>query len=241
MTTIAGTGADRPEATTTSRAGRVAEGRRALLFAAVLLTSIGGLAVGLAFPEVDADGFIPYATVAEYRGFLWGFLALAGVNLVVAVWAGALAALLLTPQRGSRWATMGAALMGVGAAAYGVGLGGWSTALFVATDPVVLDTATATALVEGFQGDATRMWLAAGAGAGLVALGTVLVSVGLWRARSVPRWVPVVLGVSSVATFVLPTSGVAGLITEGPVAVSSIAVGWYAWRGRRGDARTAVA
>jgi hypothetical protein len=74
------------------------------------------------------------------------------------------------------------------------------------------------------------MWAAPGGGAALVALGTLLLSVGLWRARTVPRWIPIVAALSIVSSFVAPTAGLTGLLVEGPIAASSIAIGWHAWR-----------
>jgi hypothetical protein len=45
----------------------------------------------------------------------------------------------------------------------------------------------------------------------------------------VPRWVPI-LHLGIVVTFLVPTSGLLGLAVELPVAVGSIATGYYAWR-----------
>ena len=58
----------------------------------------------------------------------------------------------------------------------------------------------------------------------------VLDPVALWRARSVPRWVPVVAAISAVATLVLPPDGPAGLVAECASSASTTALGWYAYR-----------
>jgi hypothetical protein len=120
--------------------------------------------------------------------------------------------------------------MWIGAAFYAAGLDNWAGMFTAATDPTTLDVATSTALVAQLNTDTVRMWAASGGGAALVALGTVLLAIGLLRARTVPRWIPIVAGVSILATFLVPIDGVTGLLVEGPVAISGIAVGWYAWQ-----------
>jgi hypothetical protein len=76
-------------------------------------------------------------------------------------------------------------------------------------------------------------------GAVLIALGSLTIAVALWRARTVPRWVPVVGAISALATLVLPPDGVAGLLGEAASSATTIAIGWYAWQ--RGRAAQAVA
>lgn len=203
--------------------------RMTLLFAVIVLTSVAGLAVGLWYPAPDAGDRYTYAGVQPIRDFWWAWHVFAGVNLVVGVTALALAGLRLVPSRGAVWGTVGASMMWLGAGLYGVGLGGLATAYHYATSPV-LDRASGMALVEALGTDFARLYGIVLPGALLVALGTVALSVALWRARTVPRWVPIVAGISILATFVVETSGPAGLLAEGPVAISSVAIGWHAWR-----------
>jgi hypothetical protein len=201
--------------------------RFAILFATIVATSLGGLVVALHFPT-EAEGFT-YATVAQHPRAFWWFLLAAGINLAVGVTALAVAGTSLARKRGVAWATLGGALMWLGAGLYAVGIGNWAGTFVTATNPV-LDEAMSRALVDAANTDGLHMWAAPGGGAGLVAVGTVLLAVGLWRARSVPRWVPTVAAVSIIASLLMPTAGLLGLIVEGPIAASSIAIGWYAWR-----------
>jgi hypothetical protein len=67
-------------------------------------------------------------------------------------------------------------------------------------------------------------------GALLIAVGSLVIAVALWRARTVPRWVPIVGAVSAVATVMLPPDGAAGLVAEAASSASTIAIGWYARR-----------
>lgn len=217
------------------RKHRVRRQRLAVLFAAILLTNVAALALALAASigsEGDVDGFT-YSAVQGDRSYFWTFLVLSGSNLVVGVTAIALAAVLLTPARGAVPATVGAAMCFLGAGFYAVGIGGWATAYYFATDLAVLKPATSMALFDQINTDFARTYGAAFGGAALVAVGTVLLSVGLWRAGTVPRWIPIVAAVSILLTFIVPPSGAPGPLVEGTLAVASIAIGWYAWRQAR--------
>jgi hypothetical protein len=67
----------------------------------------------------------------------------------------------------------------------------------------------------------------------LSTLGLLLISVALWRARSVPRWVPVALFAGTVLDFFAPPG--VGWLAELPQVVGAIAIGWYVWARRAGD------
>jgi hypothetical protein len=211
-----------------------------LLFAVILVTSLSALAlsiVSFAKPIGEGDGLPDYLSVAPMRGYVWAFFLVAGVQLIVGACAAALAAWLLAPARGARWATTGGSLVWLGAAIYGVGIGGWATLYYFGTDPAALDPATAARLIDHVNDDTARMLAVPIGGALLVALGSMLLAVALWRARSVPRWVPALGALSAVATIVLPPDTLAGIIGEAASSASTIAIGWYAWRrfGRSGQ------
>jgi hypothetical protein len=209
---------------------------RALLFTVILVTSVSafGLSVvSFAKPIGEGDGMPDFAAIAPNRAYVWAFFLVAGVQLVVGASAAALAAWLLASDRGARWATVGGSLVWLGAAIYGVGIGGWATVYYFATDPTALDPAAATRLVDHVN-DAGRTLGVPIGGALLVALGSLLLAVAVWRAATVPRWVPIVGALSTLATLALPPDGVPGLIAEGASSVSTIALGWYAWKRYRG-------
>lgn len=208
-------------------------GRLALLFAVILVTSISAFALALFSalkPIGHGDALPGYAAVAPHRAYTWAFFVTAGVQLIVGACAAALAAWLLARERGARWATMGGSLVWLGAAFYGVGIGGWATLYWFATDPRTLAPATATRLFHDFNHDAAHMMAVPIGGAALIALGSLAIVVALWRARTVPRWVPIVGGLSAVATVVLPPNGAAGVVAEAASSISTIAIGWYALR-----------
>ncbi|MBA2632237.1 MAG: hypothetical protein H0U86_04450 [Chloroflexi bacterium] len=113
-----------------------------LVFVAICITAVATLAVSLLFPAVGEDGWFSYSSVQRSGTFFWPFLTLAAVNIVVAVFAGTIATLLLVPARGWRWATAGAAFAVLGSAFYAVGVGGWATLYYFAANSAALDPAT---------------------------------------------------------------------------------------------------
>ena len=206
-------------------------GRLALLFAAILATSVSALAlsvVSFAKPIGEGDGLPDYAGIAANRGYVWAFFAAAGVQLVIGACAAAIAAMLLAPNR---WGTVGGSIVWLGAALYGVGIGGWAAAYYFGTDPA-LAPRTAAALIDRINDDTAHVLAVPVAGALLIGLGTLLLALALWRARSVPRWVPIVGALAAVATIVIPPDNPAGIVSETASSVTTIAIGWYAWRHR---------
>ena len=120
--------------------------RLAVLFAVIVATSVGAFLLSLVsyvWPIGKSD-FPTFAELSDHRSYVWAFFVVAGIQLVVGVCAAAIAGLVLTAVRGSRLGTVGAALLFLGAAAYGVGIGGWATVYWFGTDTTVLDPAAAT-------------------------------------------------------------------------------------------------
>jgi hypothetical protein len=193
--------------------------------------------VSLLFPAVGEDGWF---SVQPSGAFFWGFLTLAAVNLVVAVFAGIIATLVLVPARGWRWVTAGAALAVVGVGFYAAGVGGWAMLYYFAANSSQLDAPTATAFIESVNADGFRIFGAAAGGAGLIALAVVLMSIGLWRSGNVPKWLPVVAVIGSLITFVLPTDGPLGVLVEAPQAITGVVTGWLAWQFVRTSRTTLV-
>ena len=206
--------------------------RLAVLFAVIVATSVGAFLLSLvsyAWPIGKSD-FPTFAELSDHRSYVWAFFVLAGIQLVVGVCAAAIAGLVLTPARGSRLGTVGAALLFLGAAAYGVGIGGWATVYWFGTDTTVLDPAAATRLIHEANHDAAHMLVIPIAGAVIVALGSLTLSAGIWRAATVPRTVNIFSALSTVATVVLKPDTFFGLSVEFVSSLTTIALGWYALR-----------
>jgi hypothetical protein len=213
-------------------AGATRNRRRALLLlaAVVALTNLAALVVVLGWPAPDDGDRYTYAVVEPMRDYMRAWLVFAAVNLVVGVTTLALAGWLLVPTRGFVPATLGAVLMWSGCALYAVGVGAVAGAYYFATEPAVLDAAVSARLLDHMHDSLLSVWGAVLAGGGVMVVGQVLLGVGLWRARTVPRWVPVLLWTLPL-TFVLPSSGLPGLLVGVPVAAGGLAVAWYLWRG----------
>jgi hypothetical protein len=217
------------------RVGRVTPrgGRIGLLFAVIVATSLSAFAlsvVSFAKPIGEGDGLPGYAAIVPERSYVWAFFVIAAVQLIVGASTAALAALLLVPARGGRWATIGASLVWVGAAVYGVGIGGWAAVYFSGSDPGALDPAIATRLIDHVNDDGIRMMAVPFGGALLVALGSLLLAVALWRARTVPRWLPIAGALSTLVTIVIPPSSALGLLGEAASSATTVAIGFYAWQ-----------
>ena len=208
---------------------------RVKLLAIVLgLTAVGAAVGGLFWPEPAGGGeTYSYADIAPDRALWWGLLGALAVMGVVNVPLQALATMILVQARGSVWATVGAALMWVGIAVQAVGVAGWASAYFYATDPS-LEKAVGSAVIEAANNDQGHLFGFLVPGALLVVLGTVLQCVGLFRARVVPVWVPVAL-LFTVLTFILPGSAALGLVTSIPMAVGAIGLGFFAVRSVTGS------
>jgi hypothetical protein len=168
--------------------------------------------------------------LASQRTYVFLFFALAGIQLVIGVCAAALLGLVLAPRRGARLATLGAALLFFGAAAYGVGIGGWASSYWFATDTSTLPAATAAALVEHMNHDTVHMLLIPIAGAVVVGVGSLVMVAGIWRARTVPKLLLAASAVSTVATVFLPPDATAGVVAEAISSITTVALGWYARR-----------
>jgi hypothetical protein len=225
-----------PQAAGESSAEVVARRRTALLFVVLIVTSTVALVGGVLWPDPATGDWYSYRDIAPIRHRWWVVVTALSISLVLNVPAQALAAVLLTRDRGAVWTTVGAGMMWVGTGFYAAGAAGWAAFYFFATDPA-LDAASGTRLLDQV-GDDPRMFAIAIPGAVLVALGTAVQAAGLWRSRALPRWVPI-LTLVIILTFIVPTSGPIGLLVEIPVAVAGIALGYFAWRraggGRRGD------
>ena len=199
--------------------------RSGVLAIALLVSSLVGLAVGLWYPDPAEGDQYTYAEIQPIRDAWWAWHVFAGASLVLNVCGSALAGWLLARNRGAVLATVGGSLMWLGAGFYAVGVGGLASAFYFGT---ALDEASGARMLESAQDDFAHFWGPPVAGAALTALGTIMLAVALWRARTVPRWVPVLLATIPV-TFVA-TTGVIGTLALLPVTVATVALGWYVWR-----------
>ena len=65
----------------------------------------------------------------------------------------------------------------------------------------------------------------------LAVLGVLLLCVALWRARAVPKWLPIAIAVLSVAQFVTPAALLD--VEEALTMLAFVPVGWFLVRSTR--------
>jgi hypothetical protein len=200
-----------------------------LLALTLAVTAVAATVGGVFWPEPAGGGeTYSYADIADQRILWWGLLMGLAAMAVVNIPMQALAVMLLVRRRASRLATTGGVLMWVGAGLQAVGVAGWAAVYFFATDPSV-DAAAGSAVVEAANSDMAHLFGLMIPGAAMVLLGTVIQCVALFRSRAVPRWVPIAV-LTIVLTFVIPGSGVLGLLTSLPMAAGSIGLAYYVWK-----------
>jgi hypothetical protein len=218
-------------ATQTAPAGHASatfinRGRIGLLSGALAATSVLGVIGIVLWPAASGD-FFGYGDVAPIRErFFWTITAMA-LTFALNVPLQGLAGMVIVRRRASGWATAGAALLWLGAAAQATAMGGWAMLYYFATGPSLPENA-ARPFLDALVNDG-RLFAVALASQSLVILGTILQAAGMFASRAVPWWVPA-LTLTLVPTVVLPANGPAGLIGAVPVAAGSIAMAWYAWR-----------
>jgi len=217
------------DSVSTPSADLVTPGRVKVLATVLVLTALPASFVGLLWkgPE-ETNGLYTFAEISPDRDLWWALVTAVGVLLAISVPIQALLTMLLTTARGSTWATVGGVLMWIGAGLQAAGLGGWASAYFFPTDPDV-GSAAGTAVIEAANADEAHLLGLVPIGMALVVLGTIAQSVGLFRARSVPVWVPVAM-LSVVLMFIVPGFGAQSLIGSVPMAFATISIAVFAVR-----------
>jgi hypothetical protein len=207
----------------------VTRGRIGIAAVVLALSAVLALPAGLLWPEPSGGGeTYTYGDIQPLRDRWWGLLVFLSANLILNVLAQALVTTYLVRRRGAAWATVGGVVMWVGTALYAVGVGGWAATYYFATAPGV-DAAAGTSVMAQAADDMIHLFGPMMIGSLLVAVGTVIQVVGLFRSHAVPRWIPA-LWLVIVLTFVIPGNGLAGLITAVPMTAASLGTAYYAWR-----------
>ncbi|RZT20111.1 hypothetical protein EV649_3253 [Kribbella sp. VKM Ac-2569] len=182
---------------------------------------------GVLWPEPSGGGeTYSYADIQPLRDRWWGLLVVLSISALLGVPAQAFLTTYLVRQRGAAWATTGGFLIWIGIAVQAVGVGLLAATYYVATG---VDATTGGAVIDKANDDLLHLFGPLLAGALVVALGTVIQAVGLWRSHAVPRWVPLLV-LFVVVSFVVPGNGWIGLAVQIPMAAGGIAIAYYAWR-----------
>lgn len=222
MTTTPKPGATAP---TTSRESTWLSPKNLLLLAGPVLL-FGGYAL---HPDLPNETLPALREIADVRGtYLAAKIAVAFGSLLMV-------ALLLavrhaaTPQRGRALATVAAVLGCVGFACNALSQSLWGYLLFFASDPSVGAAAGAAVVDAGQHADVIATLPVSFFSVPLLALGLLFLAAALWRAGSVPRWVPVAIVLVDVAAPAFPV-GPMNLVT-GALATAAFAVALNARHG----------
>jgi hypothetical protein len=216
-------------ATTSEPMPSPASPARARLVAAVLvLGAFASSAFGIWHPAPGVrDGF-GSDVIAPIRTSWWAWHLFGGLGVAAAAIAVALAVCLLVPTRGATWATLGALLTALGGLAFYGGVAAEGVLGTYATDPEALPAQSGTTLLAFVDDNFEPIGVVLIPGLVLLTLGPLLLAVALWRARSVPRWLPVAFALTSVAGFPLSTGVLAG-VAKSAFAATLAAIAWCLW------------
>lgn len=174
---------------------------------------------------------LSYASFAGVRDAAWAGLVLDGLGMAAVAVALGLAVCMLTPARGAAWANTGAVLAGLGGMLFATALISYATFAWYATATEAIPVEAGTSLLSYAEADFSRIGALQVPGFLMFSVGTLLMMVALWRARSVPRWLPIAIAVLTLAAFVGP-QGVVLDVIQAVQGVSLALVAWYLWRAR---------
>ena len=206
--------ANRPTSQASRRTPIEASPRMLLLLAPVLMF------LGYAFhPDLPAGTAAALDDLTDERGL---YIA---TKLAVAFGSLLFVPLVLTirhrafPGRGRGLATVAAVLCTIGFICNGLSQSLWGYLLWFATEPGV-DRTAGVAVVDAAQNASMLPTLPVSfASVPVFALGLLLLAIALWRAGTVPRWVPVLVVLVDLASPVFPV-GPVNLVTGAAVVVA---------------------
>jgi hypothetical protein len=206
--------------------------RLKVLLVAIVVTEVVSFSLALTshLKPIGSNETVSFDDVTGVRSYAWAFFLVAGVNVVLAVAAVALAILVLAPRRGSRWALTGAVMMWLGSAVYGAGVAGWGLLYWFAGNAEVLGSSAGHRLFTAINADQVHFFAVPLGGTLLVAIGGFVATVGVWRAGTAPRWLLLASVASTLGTFAAPPDTWAGTLAEAVSSATTIGIGWCAWR-----------
>lgn len=147
---------------------------------------------------------IGYAAVAPIRDAFWAGILLDGLAMVAVTLGLAIVVHRLAGHAAAVLARSGAVLAVAGGVAFALGGFGYATLAWHVTDASVLDPAAGTAVLDSAIESPQHSLLVQIVGFLAMTLGVVLLSVALLRSGAIPRWLPIVVIVTSLVAFVVP-------------------------------------
>jgi len=211
--------------TVPSGTGRV----RATIVSAVLAVAAVTIAVVVLWQPWGERDHLSYADIEPHRDAAWLGTLLDGLAFAAVGIALGIAVCRLVPAaRGAALATVGALLSGLGGVAFCAGMVSFGSLAWYATDPAAVPVDAGTSFMTYVVDNPGHVLGAQMAGFLLYTIGGLLLMGALWRARAVPRWVPIAYLVLTVGLFGL--GGVAMNIDQALQTLTVLPVAYYALR-----------
>lgn len=168
---------------------------------------------------------------AHHAAFIGGSVIVsAGAFMVIAAMVGAMR---LAPDRGGALVTVGGVLACISAASLGAG-----TLMLGAVMGMLTPGHAGLAVQVDQVGNHSAIGSLPFSLAPGLAIGPVLVAIGLYRARLAPRWPAILLGVAVVPVFLSPSGGALGAVLHLPLCVAIAALGVAVWRSGQPDTQS---
>jgi len=213
---------------------RAGSGRVTTVAVAMVLGVLAKTAFLVWHAPYDKDEVVPYDKVLEVRDAWWFSHYLGGPAMGLGfVVFGLGAAMLLRRGPGSRLAAVGAAFNFVGGIGAAAGLAAEGATYHYATNTAAVPESAGAPLLHYMFTHSTHINLLLLIGLAAMAVGSILIGVGLWRAHAVPVWVPLALIVGTLGT--VATSHTITWLASLPATVAIIAIAFYLWRSPRAD------
>jgi hypothetical protein len=201
---------------------------RAATVSALLTLGAVAVAVVVLWQPWGERNRLGYADIAPNRDGAWLGTLIDGLGFAAAGVALGLAVCLLAPARGSVLANVGAVMTGLGGVAFCAGIISFGSFAWYATSTDAIPAETGTALMTYLEDNPGHLMGPQMAGFLLFTLGSLVLMGALWRARSVPRWLPIAYLVLTIGLFVF--DGVALNVIEAVQMLSLVVVAYYALR-----------
>ncbi len=225
-----------PAAPLSARSRTVADARAAVIAVGTILGAVAFVGFLMWHAPYEPGEVVPYEQMLRVRDGWWFSHYFGGTAMGLGFVALALAAALVVRRgAGSQLVTWGAVLTLFGGVTMGPGLAGEGVAYSYATDQRAVAAQPGAELLQYMFEYPDRYLILLLVGLAAVTIGCLLISAGLWRSRTVPRWIPVALAVGTVVMMVAPHA--IAWWASLPRTVAAVAVGTYAWMAsRRTDA-----
>jgi hypothetical protein len=207
----------------------VSRARAAIVSTLLALGAITGAIVVLWQPWGERD-HLGYADLAPHRDAAWLGALVDGLAFAAIGVALGIAVCRLAPTRGAIWANVGAVMTGIGGLAFCAGMVSFGSFAWYATNTDAVPIDAGTNLMTYAVDNPGHILGIQMAGFLLTTLGSLVLMVALWRARSVPRWLPIAYLVLTIGVFA--TSGVVLNVVQAIQTLTLVVVAYFAYRMR---------